>query len=301
MRKLPKRRMLLVIAAAFTMLLFSGLVVGGQIREASAKLGEQRDALLAERDRLSKINSARGDYEDQTKRFDESYETMISRFPARITQNNQILFLRNVEDEFGIRIVSASYTDPEEVYQFQSLAPGNEEGYRLMRSTLQFPMTLSYAEWKRFIAYIAETDGREVIESVSADYDVSGSLVDADVTLLQYAITGNDRQDAESTTEVETGTDNIFSSGARFYTGEDNSDESVWQPSDYRNDTPFISEQTNEDAGYGESEMTGEEEGDREDREQDDRGADDEMEEAGEDSENSGRAESQSGIRSSIR
>ncbi len=177
--------------------------------------------LTAERDRLKKIEDASGDYEGQTRKFSEAFDEITAHYPADITQNNQLLFLKSIEDEFGIRIASASYTEPETIYRFQYLAPGNNESYSLIRSTVQFPMRIAYSEWKRFITYIEETDGCDVIESVMADYDETESLVDVDVTISQYAIKGDDRQDTALTTDVETGTDNIFFSNAVLSTGEE--------------------------------------------------------------------------------
>ncbi|MCR4763623.1 MAG: hypothetical protein K5696_08830 [Lachnospiraceae bacterium] len=211
MKNLSRSRLLLVVVISIVMLLFSGLVVGGAIREAIRTLEKQRTELQAEYERRKKIDDSRSDYQAQTARFDKQYEEMTAAYPAAISQNNQILFLRGVEDEFHIRIPSASYTEPETLYRFQYLAPGNQSGYELIRSTIQFPMSLTYPEWKRFISYIEETKGRDVIETVSADYNENESLVDVSVTISQYAITGDDRKDDEMTTEVETGTDNIFS------------------------------------------------------------------------------------------
>ena len=221
MKKLTQGRLILTLGIALAMLLLSGLGIAGVIREEIKKLDAERTTLSAERDRLKKIEDSRADYEGQTARFSEAFDAVTARFPADITQNNQLLFLKGIEDEFGIRIASASYTEPEAIYRFQYLAPGNNESYSLIRSTVQFPIRISYDEWKRFITYIEETDGRDVIETVMADYDMTESLVDADVTISQYAIRGDDRSDQELTTEVETGTDNIFSSPARLITMEE--------------------------------------------------------------------------------
>ncbi len=220
MKHISRVRLLLAIAASLAMLLFSGLVAGGRIRESVQKLTEKKTELENEYERRRKIEDSRADYENQTVIFDADYEAMTALYPTRITQNNQILFLKGIEDEFGIRIASASYTEPEVLYRFHYLAAGNRESYSLVRSTIQFPMQLSYEEWKRFIAYIEETNGCVVIESVSADYDSAESMVDANVTISQYAVTGDDREGTEMTTEVETGGDNIFYSGIDLRIGE---------------------------------------------------------------------------------
>ncbi|MBR5116716.1 MAG: hypothetical protein IK096_06585 [Lachnospiraceae bacterium] len=230
MKKLTQGKLLITLLIALAMMLISGLGIAGVIRDQSKKLDEEKATLTTERDRLKKIEDSRADYQDQTKRFSDACEEITAHYPADITQNNQLLFLKGIEDEFGLRIASASYTEPEAIYRFQYLAPGNNESYSLVRSTVQFPIRLSYDEWKRFIAYIEETDGCDVIETVMADYDMTESLVDADVTICQYAIRGDDRQNDDMTTEVDTGTDNIFSSNARLSTGEENPDDEGSSP-----------------------------------------------------------------------
>lgn len=212
MKGISKSRMLIVLGIALVMVLFSLLIVDSRIQEASDELAVQQAQLQTEYDRLKKIDDARADYTSQTEKFNTAYAGIIEDFPAAITQNNQIMFLRDIEDEFNVRIQTASYTDPEVVYQFQSIMPGNKEGYTLVRSTLQFPMQLSYEEWKRFIAYLEESGGRQVLETVSTDYDRSSGLVNADVTISEYAIAGDDRLPSETETEVEIGTTNIFHS-----------------------------------------------------------------------------------------
>ena len=219
MKEVSRSRLLIVLGIALAMILFSILVVDSRIKDASDEISVRHDELQSEYDRLKKIDDSSGEYTVQTDKFNAAYDQMIGEFPCGITQNNQIMFLRGVEDEFDLRITTASYTDPEAVYQFLSVMPGNQEGYTLVRSTLQFPMQLSYSEWKRFIKYLEESGGLQVLETVSASYDNSNGMVDADVTISEYAITGDDRKEVQKETEVETGTDNIFYSGSPLSAG----------------------------------------------------------------------------------
>ena len=210
MKYLSKQRLFLAVATAVAILAVAGFGIASRVKTAAADLEKEREELSAEYDRRKKIDNTRKEYKAQTDAFDRAYELITAKYPNGITQNNQLMFLREIEDEFGLRITSASYTDAEILYRFRSTAPGNSEPYSLVRSTMQFPVELSYDEWKRFIRYIEETDGCDVIQTMIADYDDSGSRVSADVTICQYAIIGDDREVEELTAEVSAGTDNIF-------------------------------------------------------------------------------------------
>ena len=301
MKGLSRGKLILVLAISFVMLVLSGLVVGGKIRDMIEDLEGKKTELTAEYDRLKKIDDSRSDYEAQTAKFDEQYAAMTGKYPTAITQNDQILFLRNIEDTFDLRIASASYTSPELVYQFQYLPPGNEESYRLVRSTIQFPMSLSYDEWKRFIDFIGETDGCDVIESVSADYDDDTKLVNVDMNILQYAITGADRLRVENATEVEIGTDNIFSSGAVFHTEGQDMQPRLKLP-EYDLYEPSADTVTDTDTEDGEK-AGSEDDSDRQDTDKEDADTEaaDGSENAGQTIEQDGDRENSSGIRSSIR
>ncbi len=210
MKYLSKQRLFLAIATAIAILALAGIGIAGRIRAAAQNMEQEREELSAEYDRRKKIDDTRKEYQAQTEAFDRAYEEITAKYPNGITQNNQLMFLREIEDEFGLRITSASYTDAEILYRFRYTAPGNSEPYSLVRSTMQFPVELSYDEWKRFIRYIEETDGCDVIQTMIADYDDKGSKVSADVTVCQYAIIGDDREVDEVTSEVSAGAENIF-------------------------------------------------------------------------------------------
>lgn len=184
------------------------------IRQKTEEMKERQTEFQMEYDDRLKVLERKDEYIRDTEDYNNAYILMMSQFPGGIAQDQQILFVTKLEEEFHTQVTSVSYSDEAEIYQFQSVEPENGSPYTLTESVVQIPIQLDYSEWKRFIDFIFTYTDKNTMPQVSAQFDAASGKVNATVTLNQFAITGENRPfDQESVGTVPIGTDNIFTSG----------------------------------------------------------------------------------------
>ena len=184
------------------------------IRQKTEEMKARQAELQAEYEDRLRVLQRKDEYIRDTEDYNDAYTLMISQFPGGIAQDQQILFVTKLEEEFHTQVTSVSYSDEAPVYQFQSIEPENGSPYTLTGSVVQIPVQLDYSEWKRFIDFIFTYADKNTMPQVSAQFDAASGKVNASITLNQFAITGENRPfDQEGVATVPIGTDNIFTSG----------------------------------------------------------------------------------------
>lgn len=210
MKITSKDKGLLLVVIAFGIMglsYFFGVVV---IREKIGEVRIHKEQLQKEYEDHIKVLEKKDQYQEDIKNYNENYQCMLSEYPASITQENQIVFTAGLEERFNTQIVSVSYTDEAELYTFQSLEKGNKKPYCLTVSTLEIPIELTYSQWKEFLEYIDSYPYKNTMPSVSARFDSRTGIVNAVVTLNQYAIKGENRLMETQDLRIPVGTDSIF-------------------------------------------------------------------------------------------
>ncbi len=181
------------------------------------------------------ILASREQYEKETTQNEEEYNAMLTRYPKGISQDDQIMFVYSLENEFRTKFESLDFSDSAPIYTLATGAADTGNPYVLESSTLNFPVQLTYPEWKRFIDYVAAyQEGRNVMTNIDAAYDHEADLVNATVTLNQYAITGDDRHFVPASASSSTGTSNMFNSGAPLNLGGTSAEQFEEIKSDYQ-------------------------------------------------------------------
>jgi hypothetical protein len=178
--------------------------------EAKAQNQEYQDEL----NRKNSILEKKEQYLQDTENYNQAYQLMLDQYPGGLAQDQQILFVTDIEKDFGTQVASVSYTDPGTLYTFRSREPDNANPYELKTSELRIPVDVSYEEWKRLIDYVFSCPDKDTIPGIVSSYDAASGTVHAEVTMSQYAITGEDRPFEQREAQAPTGTDNIFTSGS---------------------------------------------------------------------------------------
>ena len=190
------------------------------IEKKTEEMTARKEELRQEYDERIRILQQKDEYIQKTKDYNEAYTLMLGRYPGDISQVQQIMFVTGLEERFDTQVVSVSYTDPAEIYQFQTTEQGNIMPYTLAMSTLQIPVSLEYGKWKDLLDYVFSYQDKNTIPQITASYNQETNVVDATVTMYQYAVRGEDRIFEEPKITVPIGTDNIFRSGtALSYNG----------------------------------------------------------------------------------
>jgi hypothetical protein len=215
MLKLTSRdKELIVLLVSCGIVAVSWFFGAQKIREMTDELEVKNNQLSEEYNRKMRILEKKEQYLQDTENYNQAYQLMMEQYPGGLAQDQQILFVTNLEREFDTQIVSVSYSDPESIYTFQTVEPQNVNPYELERSTLSVPVDITYDEWKRLIEYIFAYQDKDTIPGISSSYDAASGLVNAQVTMQQYAITGEDIPFEQQQAEAPAGTDNIFTSGS---------------------------------------------------------------------------------------
>jgi hypothetical protein len=177
-------------------------------------LEQENSSLQEEYDRKMRILEKKEQYLQDTENYNQAFQLMLDQYPGGLSQDQQILFVTDLEQEFGMSVESVSFSDPVTAYTFQSVEPQNVLPYELKNSNLQIPVKVSYEEWKRLIEYIFAYQDKDTIPGITSKYDAAAGVVEAEVTMSQYAIAGEDLPFDQREAEAPVGTDNIFTSGS---------------------------------------------------------------------------------------
>jgi polyhydroxyalkanoate synthesis regulator phasin len=215
MLKLTSRdKELIVLLVSCGIVAVSWFFGAQKIREMTDELEVKNNQLSEEYNRKMRILEKKEQYLQDTENYNQAYQLMMEQYPGGLAQDQQILFVTNLEREFDTEIVSVAYSDPESIYTFQSVEPQNDQPYELESSMLSVPMDVTYDEWKRLIEYIFAYQDKDTIPGITSSYDAVSGLVNAQVTMQQYAVTGEDIPFEQQQAEAPAGTDNIFTSGS---------------------------------------------------------------------------------------
>ena len=163
------------------------------IEKKTEEMTARKEELRQEYDERIRILQQKDEYIQKTKDYNEAYTLMLGRYPGDISQVQQIMFVTGLEERFDTQVVSVSYTDPAEIYQFQTTEQGNIMPYTLAMSTLQIPVSLEYGKWKDLLDYVFSYQDKNTIPQITASYNQETNVVDATVTMYQYAVRGEDR------------------------------------------------------------------------------------------------------------
>lgn len=213
MRMTSRDKELLFLALSVGIVAASWFGGARLIKEKTAEVEAQREELSQEYEEHLRVLEKKEQYLQYTSDYNGAFTMMLNDFPGGISQAQQILFVTQLEEEFHTQVTSVSYTDETPIYGFESIEPKNSSPYTLVTSVVQIPVQLEYTEWKRFIDFIFSYPEKNTIPELSAQFDAASGMVNANVTLYQYAITGEDREFKEGQAAAPVGTDNIFISG----------------------------------------------------------------------------------------
>ena len=149
-----------------------------------------------------------------------AYAKIMSSYSSNITQTSEIEFINILERATDAWISSVSLGTATPIYTFGQLESANpstegapyktdDVGYK---TTMTIAYTAEYDQWKDLVQYINNYFSKNVIENISMTYADSTGEVSGSMTLGLYSISGSDTQYVEPEFDIQTGTDNIFTS-----------------------------------------------------------------------------------------
>lgn len=198
--------------------------------EKRAEILDEKEVRLAYYNDLKAKDQNRQQYIDDTAMYKAGYEEILANFPSEIYQENIIMYMQGIKDEYEFRFPSVSLGQDTLFYTLGTGATGDvslsdsapaEDGEVVTTTTpdevyncfaASFPSTYagSYEAIKDVIDYIEESDFRMTVDAVSIEFNEQTGDYEGNFTFSAYAVNGGDRTTDQVDVNVPVGTDNIF-------------------------------------------------------------------------------------------
>jgi hypothetical protein len=178
---------------------------------------------------LKAKDANRQQYIDDTAQYTADYQAILDEFPSELYQDNTIMYLQNVKDEYDFDFPSVSMGTETLFYTLGSGATGDvsvDDAASSDEVTLDDDTTVSayncysasfpvsyegdYKDLKDVIDYIKNGDYRMTLDDINISFDDGEGVYTGEMTITSYAVSGEDRSTDHADVNVQTGTNNIF-------------------------------------------------------------------------------------------
>lgn len=161
-------------------------------------------------------------WKDEINKSRDSISKVLDRYSAGNTPEKSIKFVSDMEADLEMRVPDVTFSAPNlltSVTMPMVQDMGDENGtyaisyydVSLLKETLSFNYSGDYDQLKRMSDYINANSERMNMESISVNYNNETNLLDGNIILNLYAVTGTDRQYEEpNITGIRLGEENIF-------------------------------------------------------------------------------------------
>ena len=213
------------------------------IRYVAMNNFEDRKNIISEKDKqqvdyndLKSKDVNRDQYIKDTENYKQEYQAILAEFPSEIYQENTIMYLQGIKDEYKFDFPSVTMGEEQLFYTLGTGAVGDATLADASATTdttadstttdetvaagsdnfncysASFPVTYSgsYKDLKDVIDYIQGGDFRMTVDSISIAFDEETGNYAGEMTFTSYAVNGGDRTTDQVDVNVQNGKDNIF-------------------------------------------------------------------------------------------
>lgn len=190
----------------------------------------------------------RDQYIKDTENYKKEYEAILAEFPSEIYQENTIMYLQGIKDEYKFRFTDVTMGEEQLFYTLGTGAVGDatldgaaagtaatdanattaattetaaagtdatvavpgENNFNCYSANFPVSYAGSYQSIKDVVDYIEKSDYRMTVDSVSIAFDEETGDYTGEMAFSEYAVTGGDRTTDQVNVNVQTGKDNIF-------------------------------------------------------------------------------------------
>lgn len=159
-------------------------------------------------------------------------QAIIDSFPVYIGDEDNFMFVDQMESALNVKTASINSADPEVVFETilpivqgesdkeaansQTMKDGNEEKPSVMiatANTLSMSFVTNYRGFKNMADYISNYPDHTIIESVAVSSDNTTGLLTGNLILRRFALSGTGKEyEVPSIEGIDIGIDNIFGS-----------------------------------------------------------------------------------------
>ena len=213
------------------------------IRYVAMNNFEDRKSIISEKDKqqvyyndLKSKDVNRDQYIKDTENYKKEYQEILDEFPSELYQENTIMYLQGIKDEYKFDFPSVTMGEEQLFYTLGTGAVGDAtlgDGAAATDTTAadttvadsaaasgdnyncysaNFPVTYSgsYKDLKDVIDYIQGGDFRMTVDSISIAFDEETGKYTGEMSFTSYAVNGGDRTTDQVDVNVQNGKDNIF-------------------------------------------------------------------------------------------
>ncbi len=172
-------------------------------------------------------NENKETYLKDTAVYKSRYNSILSGYENGASQDNSLMFLRDLEKTTGSWIKSTTFATTSPIHTFGAISSTNPNmagtkaynsdmiGYK---TTLTLSYEAQYNDFKDLVTYINNYYSKNTIDSMSMAYEADDDTVSGTMTVSTYCITGTSRAFSTPKVDLPVGTKNIFFSSTFFPT-----------------------------------------------------------------------------------
>lgn len=196
----------ILVLVGVVALVLSYFLVYQKYSGKSEDIQAEIDSLELKCEDLETKNNNKAAVEEKTKEAEAEYESLIKKFDGGVTYQSEIMDNYNMGQKLQIQVPTLQLGQLETMYTFGQLASSNPNGgtggvnagYSGVSMTYSITTIGTYDQMKQTLNYIMNEEGkRKVPITIAFAYDSANQLVALNVSLKEYAITGEDRTQQE--------------------------------------------------------------------------------------------------------
>lgn len=173
-------------------LVAAGFFGAEKLTEAAESIAENNDEMQEEYREMMRLQQRKAYFIAEAEKRNLDYRNMLDTFRAEQDPERSFRFAADMEDQFGIDIVSFTSEDPQEICMLQMQDEENGSTMHLISRRTAFSISADYGSWMRFMRYICLESQNYSLSEFSCTRNPDTGEVSSEAVLIQYAICGDD-------------------------------------------------------------------------------------------------------------
>ncbi len=197
--KISDRDKLLILVVVFIALI--ALPIFLFIRPKNEKIKGMDAELVSLNERynyLKDLSEKQPFYEAEIARLNEERTNLINGFAEGLKQENTIMFLRNIEKDFPLKMTTETFSAYEETPVTDGAvnpSTGQVEGdLTALKTSTVVSYTCEYPQFKKLLDYVFKNEDKMTISAITATYNPDTAKLEGAFTFDEYAFIGSGRE-----------------------------------------------------------------------------------------------------------
>ncbi|GEM_PF-858999 len=208
---------ILIVLAGVLVLLLSYLFIYRNFAQKKEDADEQISQLQPELDKLREYEANKQEYLDGIETAKANISAVLPTLPTEVLTEDELVFTKKFEEDLGVDVTEANFSDPVAVEQFKSVTedtiddPSKQVDMTVYKKPMTLTVKMDYDQFKDGMDYIFDQKTLKGFDTITADYDAENRDLNVSVSVNSYYTTYNDApKTRHDIPEVDTGVANPF-------------------------------------------------------------------------------------------